>query len=755
MKPTQHTQPNSSTVFAIFSCKSRLTAKILPAFLAALFAILSAAPSHAATPTQPLVAASANHSLFVKSDGTLWAMGGNSAGQLGDGTTTDRNSPVPVTTSTSVIAVAAGSYQSLLVTSDGKLWDMGSFSVPVATNVIAVAVGSGHCLYVTNDGKLWAMGYNQYGELGDGTTTDRSTPVPVTNSSGTQYTNVTAIAAGGNKSLFVTSDGKLWAMGNNNYGQLGDGTTTDRSTPVQVDTNVIAVAAGMYHSLYVKSDGTLWAMGRNQSGQLGIGFNDNNAHPTPVQVAANVIALAAGVEHSLFVTSDSKLWAMGFNQYGQLGDSTIDIYCSPVQVATNVIAVAAGDYHSLYVTSDGKLWAMGFNSSGQLGDGSTTNRSTPVPAAIGLADAPTITITFNAQGGTVSPATQTATQNYTYGTTLPTPTRTGYTFLGWWTGPNGTSTQITATTIVPVTNQNLYANWTPYKPPTPTLPLVAAGMAHSLYVTSDGKLWAMGNNYYGQLGDGTTTSRSTPVRVSTSTNVIAVAAGDMHSLYVTSDSKLWAMGFNRYGQLGIGFSDLNAHPTPVQVATNVIAVAAGGGRFIEDLIGPYVFGGSSLYVTSDGKLWAMGDNECGQLGDGTTTSRTTPVQVATNVIAVAAGCGHSLYVTSDGKLWAMGDNECGQLGDGTTTSRTTPVQVAANVIAVAAGYGHSLYVTSDGKLWAMGNNEYGQLGDGSNTNRTSPVQVAANVIAVAADGSYSLYVTSDGKLWAMGANGSC
>ena len=141
----------------------------------------------------------------------------------------------------------------------------------------------------------------------------------------------------------------------------------------------------------------------------------------------------------------------------------------------------------------------------------------------------------------------------------------------------------------------------------------------------------------------------------------------------------------------------------------------------------------------------MGYNSYGQLGDGTTTQRTTPVQVATGVSQVAAAGGHSLFVKTDGTLWAMGYNAWGQLGDGTTTQRTTPVQVATGLSLVAAGgninYGsHSLFVKSGGTLWAMGHNAQGQLGDGTTTNRSTPVQVGEHATAIAAGTSHSIAI---------------
>ena len=289
--------------------------------------------------------------------------------------------------------------------------------------------------------------------------------------------------------------------------------------------------------------------------------------------------------------------------------------------------------------------------------------------------------------------------------------------------------------------------------PTPSAPCgsgpvatstIAAGFAHSLAVRSGGSVWAWGYNIYGQLGDGTTTRRSTPAQVQGLTSVIAITAGFYHSLAVRSDGSVWAWGYNTSGQLGDGTLTNRATPVQVQGLTNVTAIAAGHDH--------------SLALRSDGSVWAWGWNASRQLGDGTTTNRSIPVQVQgpTSVTAIAAGHDHSLALRSDGSVWAWGLNNYGQLGDGTTLQRSTPVQVQGltSVTAIAAGYSHSLAVRSGGSVWAWGYNIYGQLGNGTLTNRSTPGQVQGltNVTAIAAGSYHAVAVRSDGSVRAWGSN---
>ncbi len=354
------------------------------------------------------ISSGSQHSLFLRADGSLWGMGYNTDGELGDGTQTNRLRPAPL--ARGVVAASAGANHSLVLRSDGTLWATGAntagqlgdgtttsslIPVHVADNVMSASAGSFYSVFVKSDGSLWTVGSNTTGQLGDGATTFSTTP-PVHVADG-----VVAASAGDQHCLFWKLDGTLWAMGEDSYGQLGDGGYGIQLVPEQVASGVIAAAAGGAHSLFLKSDGTLWAMGSDYLGQLGDGqaFTDVQI---PEQVASGVVALAAGENHSLFVKSDGTLWAMGCNWYGQLGDGTTTNQPIPVQVASGVIAASARGNQSLFVKSDGTLWAMGSNYAGQLGDGTLTAAHGPVQVGGGLDQVWSAPTGLTASQGTVS-----------------------------------------------------------------------------------------------------------------------------------------------------------------------------------------------------------------------------------------------------------------------------------------------------------------------------------------------------------------
>jgi alpha-tubulin suppressor-like RCC1 family protein/inosine-uridine nucleoside N-ribohydrolase len=361
---------------------------------------IAGAQSQGCIASRNMIAAGDLHTVALRSDETVWAWGYNCYGQLGNGTTSlnDPNpTPVQVSGLTGVIAVAAGWRHTVGLKSDGTVWawgynDVGQLgdgttinrSSPIQvsglTGAIAVATFGSHTVALKSDGTVWAWGWNYYGQLGNGTTSGYTpNPTPVQAS---DLTGVIAVAGGGGHTVAVKSDGTVWAWGANDSGQLGDDTTTNRSSPIQVSglTESIAVAGGGGHTVAVKSDGTVWAWGYNADGQLGDGTTNNRSSPIQVSGLTGVVAVAAGLNHTVALKSDGTVWAWGQNLFGQLGDGPTSDQHAPVQVSglTGVIAVAASGLQTVALKSDGTVWAWGYNLYGQLGDGTTTTRYTPV-----------------------------------------------------------------------------------------------------------------------------------------------------------------------------------------------------------------------------------------------------------------------------------------------------------------------------------------------------------------------------------------
>lgn len=305
-----------------------------------------------------------------QADGTLWAWGNNSSGEVGIGNTTSPQTlPVQIGTSSDWISVAGGNFHALAIKSDGTLWAWGRntngqlgigsttqqtspVQVGTDTSWASVACGGSHTLAIKSDGTLWAWGANTLGQLGLGNTLPVTSPQQV--GSGTDWS---VVIGGDSFSVGIKTDGTLWAWGRNDAGQLGIGTTgSPQTTPVQVgtDTNWSNVSSGANHSLAIKSTGTLWAWGGNSQGEAGIG-NTTTPQTSPVQVGSDTdwSIIAAGNRFSLAVKTNGVLWAWGINEYGQLGiGNTTTPQTTPVQVITGVGWTAV---NGLFQTSLGIL----------------------------------------------------------------------------------------------------------------------------------------------------------------------------------------------------------------------------------------------------------------------------------------------------------------------------------------------------------------------------------------------------------------
>ncbi|MEE8386168.1 MAG: chitobiase/beta-hexosaminidase C-terminal domain-containing protein, partial [Dehalococcoidia bacterium] len=311
------------------------------------------------------VAVGYDHSLALLSDGTVWAWGAGNNGQLGDGACCHS-----VTMAVQVMTDVSGpSYLS---------------------DVVAVAAGHSQSLALRSDGTVWAWGNGGRGQLGDGTKTNRSTAIQVPGLSG-----VTQIAAGDHFSAAIKTDGTgqggaLFLWGRNDFGQLGDGSYTDRTIPMHVLSDVVQVTTGVDHTLAITADGVVWSWGDNGYGQLGDGSTNDRAVPGPVPGLGPGLAVAGGGDHSLAALQDGSSWSFGRNHVAQLCDGS-RLYWNPITpgITTSLVPVhgvrpgnvqtlSAWLDHSVVLSDDGMVWTCGQNRSGQLGDGDLAPRERTV-----------------------------------------------------------------------------------------------------------------------------------------------------------------------------------------------------------------------------------------------------------------------------------------------------------------------------------------------------------------------------------------
>ena len=243
-----------------------------------------------------------------------------------------------------------------------------------------IAAGNDFVIGLKTDGTLHGWGKNRYGQLGDGTQTDRDKPVEIG-----MERKWSDLAAGYDHVLALSEEGALYAWGRNRQGQLGDGTREDRSAPVAIGKagEWAAIAAGNGHSLALKTDGTLWAWGENTAGKLGDGTAFMRLTPRQISDEADWSAVAAGEHHNLALKKDGTLWAWGRNDFGQLGNPDRLIAPEPFRIGSEKDwkSISAGAGTSFALRQDGTLYGWGKNFSGQIGDGSDTDRFRPAKVA--------------------------------------------------------------------------------------------------------------------------------------------------------------------------------------------------------------------------------------------------------------------------------------------------------------------------------------------------------------------------------------
>lgn len=585
------------------------------------------------------VAVGSSHMVALKLDGSLWAWGLNSSGQLGDGTTTSTSVPIRIGIATDWATVATGSASTHALKDDGTLWAWGSNSsgrlgdgttanrttptrIGTATDWVMIDGGNNHTLAVKADGSLWAWGANADGQVGDATQTNQLQPVPIL--PGNQWARV---YAGRGNSLAVRSDGTLWAWGLNSRGQLGDGSTDTQAAPVQIGTDTDwREAACANHSAAIKQDKTLWSWGTDVDGELGNG----SWWPQPVaEVLGPVRSFAGGkpgTNFTLVVRNDGSLWALGTNTDGKLGLGlpVTALIREPGRIGMDAdwTAVTAGQSHAAALKADGSLWTWGRNAEGQLGDGTLTSQS--LPARMGVDN------DWKAVAAGL---------NHTLAI------RNDGSLWAWGSNVNGELGDGT------VTQRNL-----PVRIGTDNDWVKLSAHSHSLALKLDGSLWAWGPNLSGQVGDGSTTAVLAPVRIGTESNWVRVSAGLDHSLALRADGSLWAWGSNVWGQTPNG-----TRTEPGQVGTDLDwRDIAAGSQF-------------TLALKQGGSLWTSGSGYGGRLGHGTGTARDAYNLWTLTRIGELDGFDRlpdggikgdsTLAATATGELWGAGQTIAGQIGN--------------------------------------------------------------------------------------------
>ncbi len=615
------------------------------------------------------ITAGHEHTCALTTAGAVYCWGANTFGELGDGTFEKRAIPTAVRNlAKGVVALSAGDGHTCAVTiagsaycwgwnRDGQLGNGGTTNSPtpvsvndMTTGVTSIAAGGEHTCALTIAHVVRCWGSNRRGQLGDGTKADSPIPVDVLNIS-----DVISLSSGGDEiyggySCAVVKGGSAYCWGGNFFGRLGDGSTMDQPLPVRVSGSFAIVSAGVAHTCAITSIGSAYCWGSNSYGQIGDGSKGTD-RITPVGVyglSSQISALGASPDFTCALVADTvQCW--GDNSVGQLGDGTTTSRLAPVTVKglPHVQTVAVGGFHACALTDAGTVWCWGDNSTGQLGDGTTTNRSSPV-AVTGLSGIVIVAITAGYEHVC---AVDSLGAVFCWGAN--------------YDGQLGDGTLIPR--LAPVVAGGLVTG----------IKSVVAGGSHTCSLTVTGSMACWGSNDHGQLGDGTTTDRRTPGSISGLPGPVAtIATGFDHTCAQTASGILMCWGNNALGQVGDGTTTDRSTPA---CSVSFCAVGAIDGLWT---------GSSSDHtwskVRNQAAIWGWGTNLWGQLGLGDALAGTLQLQAVRNAafnglasgFTLATGTSHTC-VSDDVGLRCMGANDSGQLGDGTTIQRNSPVTILA------------------------------------------------------------------------------
>jgi alpha-tubulin suppressor-like RCC1 family protein len=569
----------------------------------------------------------------------------------------------------------------------------------------AVAAGDSHACAVRNDGTVWCWGRNDFGQLGDGTVTDRLTPVQVQ-----MITGAIAVAAGGVSSCALLKSGDAWCWGHNDVGQLGDGTNTDSKQPVQVKnvSGATKLAVGAEHACALLADGSMPCWGSNDHGELGDGTHTNRSMAMPVNVPT-AISIAAGDDFTCAVDSMGTVRCWGENDLGETGngmDGADVTMPSAVMIMSPLVGVAAGGGFACANDAAGAVWCWGDNSDGQVGNGTQGNQQDSpqqVDNAVGLHDL--------VAGG-----------NHACGLD-------DYRHMWCWGyDADGRLADGNPTSYRPVPTMSEIQD----------VVAITAGGEHSCAVDSKGGIRCAGFDRRGDLGDGLRTTQGVPQQVPGITGAVSIAAGDSHTCVALMDGSARCWGNNGNGQLGNGTTFDSAYPTTVIGIGNVTKMVAGGDH---------------TCAISDGLVMCWGDNSSGQVGAGDFDSP-VPQFVSQlggyKVDEIVAG-GTASCVLRNGQAMCWGNQYGGPMA--------VVAQGYSDVVHVALGSLHTCVLRSGGEVDCWGSNYEGQLGNGGTGSPTNTPQLVGNLSSVAGlslggDGSCAIAMDGTAKCWGYDGSGN-
>jgi alpha-tubulin suppressor-like RCC1 family protein len=713
----------------------------------------------------------------IRIDGGLFMWGDNSYGQLGFGDTISRSLPTQLGIGNWNAVSTTGASFTAAISAGGGLFTWGANnhgqlgqgdrinrSSPVQVGLLGwsrIATTNEFILGKLGSNQLYAWGRNYKGQLGTNDTINRSSPVqiggqllnpasPVTLGSNTSWFTVSANKSDGSNNPYIialTSDRLLYTWGDNTYGQMGDNSVNYSSSPTQIGSSSwTQVSAGKGFALAIRTDGALFSWGRNTNGELG----SNDA----ITTTYSWTQISNGDGTTAAIRNDGLLFTWGRNNDGSLGSGDLISRSSPTQIGTDSwSSVSVGKSFRAFVgaiRNDGALFTWGSNTNGELGLGDTINRSSPTQVGTSSwtsvsagrfnisairSDGQLFTWGLDFLGG-LGLGNDLSWISISAGSTHSAAVRSDNSLFTWGEnnfGQLGTGDRVRRSTPTQIGLDE----WNSVTVGKDT------GNSNTFGIKTDGKLYAWGVNYSGQLGLNDTINRSSPTQVGID-NWSSVSSDGSATFAIKDNNTLFSWGANNFGQLGLNDNVSRSNPTQIGI-DSWTQISADGQR--------------AIAIRDDGLIFNWGRNNNGQLGLEDLINRSNPAQVGTDSwTSVSAGRFHTGAIRNDGALFMWGAGSSGRLGVGDTLDRSSPTQVGTSSwTSVSAGFTHTTAIYSDNSLYTWGVGNVGQLGNNSTSiARSNPVQVDSSSWTNISTGWYhTLGVVGTTNLfaWGLGTRG--
>ena len=648
-----------------------------------------------------------NHACGIDTEFQMWCWGHNAYGQLGLGHTSQQSTPQKLSTD------ASG--QSLGL----------AFVVETGFN--------GHTCGIINE-TTYCWGENDQGQLGDDSTTNRNRPVPIDDTQGLEFTD---LALGYKYSCGIINNGSVYCWGYNNYGQLGDNSTTSSSIPVSVDfpstVQAVAIVAGYAHTCVLTAMDEVYCWGYNSVGNLGDGTTTNSLTPTRVQLPSrngdSIVQLSSGQNFNCVLIDNGTAFCWGSNDYGQVeGDLSNHL---PNTVSTpafvnitesgQLSSIDVGTHHTcaVLVNSDVKCWGRS--------TGHVPRSSERISTGLNLINQTSASKLLYPQGWGVESANLTALPvgfTYTFPRLDVAHQAASVNSLSW----SITTKQSVVQGMLPIDwtvldihngKSEQWNNGIDYLTADSSLPMidVETGTRHACGLNSEGIMYCWGNNDYGKLGDGSQSRKVSPSLVrfaDTSTSIVKMGLGNYNTCAISVEGRVFCWGYNNLGQLGIGSTTPSFSLSPKEVRTpwsmNAVDLSLGND-----------FG---CVLMEQGSVWCWGTNSYEQLGNySASSSSSVPVGVdlpeGRFATSINSATHHTCAVLDDGSMYCWGryaNFNMGSRGASTGANIQTPEEVLLprhlDVVSMDIGSNHGCALMSDASLWCWGRNTEGEVGVG-------------------------------------------